>query len=58
MMEKPAKTVDTADQFNYNSSPQSSGWMVKRWMAGGVVVKVKPMGVLLMMPAGWVNRHQ
>jgi hypothetical protein len=23
-----------------------------------VVMKAKPMGVLLVMPAGWMNRHQ
>jgi len=26
--------------------------------AGGAVMKVKPMGMLLMMLAGWINRHQ
>jgi len=26
--------------------------------AGGAVMKVKPMGMLLLMLAGWVNRHQ
>jgi hypothetical protein len=30
------------------------GWKVKGWM----VMKVKPMGMLLMMLAGWINRHQ
>jgi len=29
------------------------GWEVK-----GVVMTAKPMGMLLMMPAGWLNRHQ
>ncbi len=26
--------------------------------AGGAVIKVKPMGMLLMMLAGWINRQQ
>jgi len=29
------------------------GWRVK-----AVVMKVKPMGMLLMTLAGWINRHQ
>jgi hypothetical protein len=58
MMEKPAKTVDTADHFNCNSSPELHGWMVKKWMTGGAVMKVKPMGMLLMMLSGWTNRYQ
>jgi hypothetical protein len=29
------------------------GWKVK-----GVVMEVKPMGMLLTMLAGWINRHQ
>jgi hypothetical protein len=28
------------------------------WRGGGVVMKVKPMSMLLMMLAGWLNRHQ
>jgi hypothetical protein len=27
------------------------------WNVEGVVMKVKPMGMLLMMLAGWINRH-
>ncbi len=34
--------------------PWMEGWTVKGWM----VMKVRPMGMLLMMLAGWVNRHQ
>jgi hypothetical protein len=30
--------------------------MLKRWMARAVVMKVKPMGMLLL--AGWINRYQ
>ncbi len=30
------------------------GWAMKGW----TVMKVKPMGMLLMMLAGWINRHQ
>jgi putative transposase len=28
------------------------------WKMKGVVMKVRPMGMLLMMLAGWINRHQ
>jgi hypothetical protein len=30
------------------------GWKVKGWM----VMKVKPVGMLLMMVAGWTNRDR
>jgi hypothetical protein len=56
-MKGPAKMVDPAEHPHYNSSPGFSGHRVERCMAG-VVMKVKPVGMLLMMLAGRISRYQ
>jgi hypothetical protein len=52
-----AKMVALPDRFHYNSLLRFSQHRVGCWK-DGVVMRVKPIGMLLMILAGWMNRHQ